>query len=839
MGNTEVNSEYIKAKNHIKNSYIACQGKGATIPEKKNLQNLPTCIDSIEAQYGAMLTTLEIESQPTTTSYIEGEPIDLSGMKVVAVYDNGAKKDISDCCTCTPCAGTLVALTDTCIDIEYTENKKCCNLSVPITVAPYVRVLQSIEVTNPPKKTIYIKGNYLDLTGLEITATYGRGERVVVTEDCTTTPANKAQLSLSNNKINISYTENGITKTTQLAIAVENSTRTLVDITIQSNPTKLSYYTGENFDPTGLKVIASFVGDITEDVTENCSFTPSVFSSTQTTSVTVSYSEGDIEKSKTIPITVVESVVESIEIAEQPKTNYFVGQTFDTDGMKILAVYNSGKKVDVTSQCSISNDDPLTISDTSITITYSTFSVTIPITVQAVTMTSIEITKQPTKLIYYVGESVDISGIEVTAHFNNGSTMVLQGGYTATPTTLSQSDTSITVNYQGLTAQVEVQVLAPVIFKIEVTTPPIKTSYFITQSIDTSGIVVTGTYTDGTTEDVTSKCTFTPTEPLTADITAITAHYGDLTATTPITVSTFAPVALTIEKAPNKTTYLVGDDVDLAGLIVKVTYNDNTTSQFLNGDGVTATPSENLEATNTSLTISYSLNGVTVTGTVAITVIQADSTLANNSWETISTIAEMGKASEVWSVGDTKSATIDGVSYEFRIIGFNHDNKSDGSGKAGITFEMVNFLNSAYAFGNTTNVKKIVWNTLKFYTEFLPALLEKVDSTLKPYIKPVLKITGDSTNVLHTDTHSLFILSTVELTTAEVKISGRSPVAGEGTTYNYYSSGNSIAKTQKRWTRTVVYNGVMYYGLADVKTDGNFEYAALSNNYYLPIAFCI
>lgn len=48
------------------------------------------------------------------------------------------------------------------------------------------------------------------------------------------------------------------------------------------------------------------------------------------------------------------------------------------------------------------------------------------------------------------------------------------------------------------------------IAKIEVTTMPTKVSYTIGQSLDLTGIVITGTYNDETTADITSSCTFSP-----------------------------------------------------------------------------------------------------------------------------------------------------------------------------------------------------------------------------------------------------------------------------------------------------------------------------------------
>lgn len=55
-----------------------------------------------------------------------------------------------------------------------------------------------------------------------------------------------------------------------------------------------------------------------------------------------------------------------------------------------------------------------------------------------------------------------------------------------------------------------------------------------------------------------------------------------------------------------------------------------------------------------------------------------DPIFENNSWSKIAKASREGTASNIWSVGDVKD--------DIYIFGFDHDDLSDGSGKAGITF---------------------------------------------------------------------------------------------------------------------------------------------------------
>lgn len=70
------------------------------------------------------------------------------------------------------------------------------------------------------------------------------------------------------------------------------------------------------------------------------------------------------------------------------------------------------------------------------------------------TVTSIEITKKPTKLVYNSGETLDTAGMEVKAHLNNNTTRILSASdYTVTPLgSLTTGNNTVTVTYEGKTA---------------------------------------------------------------------------------------------------------------------------------------------------------------------------------------------------------------------------------------------------------------------------------------------------------------------------------------------------------------------------------------------------
>lgn len=60
--------------------------------------------------------------------------------------------------------------------------------------------------------------------------------------------------------------------------------------------------------------------------------------------------------------------------------------------------------------------------------------------------------------------------------------------------------------------------------------------------------------------------------------------------------------------------------------------------------------------------------------------------LEDNTWAQIKDAATKGLASSLWEIGDTKNIRANNRTVAVAILDFNHDDKSDGSGKAPITF---------------------------------------------------------------------------------------------------------------------------------------------------------
>ena len=138
------------------------------------------------------------------------------------------------------------------------------------------------------------------------------------------------------------------------------------------------------------------------------------------------------------------------------KTSYKAGETLDLTGIVVKAEMSDGTTKDVTSECTFSPasgtvlyEDVKSVSVAWINgnITYST---SLGINVTRV-LSSISITANPSKTEYYKGESLDLTGIAVTATYTSGRTEDVTSSITSSPasgTALTEyGSQTVTVSY--------------------------------------------------------------------------------------------------------------------------------------------------------------------------------------------------------------------------------------------------------------------------------------------------------------------------------------------------------------------------------------------------------
>lgn len=204
------------------------------------------------------------------------------------------------------------------IDDQNRANKAMSYLSILEEEIPISSTLYAIKIKNQPYITSYLEGEKFNASGLVVEATYldryKNGTTGYSYKDVdgytvnTTTP-----LKCSDYNWTVTYTENGITKTTAVSITVNPyvTKRELDKLYIVDYPTKISYVEGEKFNPTGMIVGATYKkiwtnGTVEYSNVENINYSINNVNklTPNTKYVTVSYTENGVTKTLNVNVDV-------------------------------------------------------------------------------------------------------------------------------------------------------------------------------------------------------------------------------------------------------------------------------------------------------------------------------------------------------------------------------------------------------------------------------------------------------------------------------------------------------------------------------------------------------
>lgn len=245
-------------------------------------------------------------------------------------------------------------------------------------------------------------------------------------------------------------------------------------------------------------------------------------------------------------------------------------------------------------------------------------------------------------------------------------------------------------------------------------------------------------------------------------------------------------------------------------------------------------------------------NGETISANIELPVLRQPFSTA--SWDYISTVSANGTAKSVFSVGDEKDIMLStGEIITVVILGFDHDDLSDGSGKAGITIGMKNCLETKYPI-NKSATSKDHWDSCTMRTTTMATLFSQLPSDLQNVIRSVDKkaTSGGSSQDIIISSDELFLLSAIEITGDTISPGNLAGNIDEGWQYEYW-------RTVK--DGTVDTDRIKYLGQdgssfswwlrsAFVRALGRFFYSvssfgdinsssATSNNLGVSFAFCV
>ena len=309
--------------------------------------------------------------------------------------------------------------------------------------------------------------------------------------------------------------------------------------------------------------------------------------------LTIEYSEGGVTKSIDYPITIINDV-KSIAVHDPAtKTTYNIGDTLDVTGLSILVTRATGtpKLVTVTPDMITGFDSSKENTNLSLTISYTENGITKTATYEVSVVDSVKsitINGTPQSEVKY-GEELDLSKIKLDVTKGSGTTQE-----TVTDSMISGYDKTkigkqtVTITYGGQTTSFDVTV-KDYVTKIEVSPDSVTGKYNdeLSKVIADNNIKYTVTYAKAGPQSpialAESMVSGYNKSTLTAQNLTITYTDNDsnsytngdnFTANLQVTLmNTVSGITIT---PPTKTTYNHGDSLDLAGGEINLTYEDGT-----------------------------------------------------------------------------------------------------------------------------------------------------------------------------------------------------------------------------------------------------------------------
>lgn len=223
-----------------------------------------------------------------------------------------------------------------------------------------------------------------------------------------------------------------------------------------------------------------------------------------------------------------------------------------------------------------------------------------------VQLVKIEISSLPHKLKYKKGEEFDSSGLIVSATYDDGRVEETTSYTLSNPNMSTAGVKTVNVAYETQSTTFDIVVIE--IIKIEITALPTKVEYSKGDTLDTSGMLISTVWTDGSKEVLTNGYTVSDLDSSEAGEKTITVTYQSFTAMFTVEVVPDT-VGIRISHYPNKIYYRIGESFDPTGLTVAAVRQDGTEKEITDYD---ISGFDSSTAGSKTITVSYN---VTANGT--------------------------------------------------------------------------------------------------------------------------------------------------------------------------------------------------------------------------------
>ena len=556
------------------------------------------------------ITSITI-TPPTKSQYNHGEALDLTGGKITIQYASGTTQDKPlDASMITESDGSTVNMSPSLYGntnkesktllIKYEEDGISSQENYPIEI---INDIKQIAIQGTAQSQYNVNDPLQPGLSILVTRASGVPEAITVTSSMLT---NFSTATEGTRIATITYTENGITKTTTFTYTV---TDTVTNINVNTQPTKATKY-GENADLTGATIdVVKGSGTTTIPVTKDM-IKPGTYNPNQTGNQTIKVIYGGKETSLTITVKDYVTGITINPASVTGKYNDTLSKMIQTNNIQYTVTYaKAGAQTPETlAESMVSGYSATTTQDQNLTVTYKDtdtdsytngqdFTANLKVTLSK-EVKKIDITA-PSKTKYEHGETIATDGT-ITVTFtdntteqrtmkanmiteNDGSPLNMSPAVSEYTNNKINKTLKITYTEEGKTGTVNYPI--EIINKVQTITikgTP-KTTYNVNEALD-NNITITIHRQTGADEDVTVTTSMIPSFNTTTE-TSGTPRSSDIeytengtTVKVPYTYTVTDTVTnINVNTQPTKATKY-GEDADLTGVTIDVVKGSGTTT---------------------------------------------------------------------------------------------------------------------------------------------------------------------------------------------------------------------------------------------------------------------
>ena len=350
--------------------------------------------------------------------------------------------------------------------------------------------------------------------------------------------------------------------------------------------------------------------------------------------------------------------IASIAVTQIPTAKQYVGNKLNTTGLVATATLNNGSTVEIYSGYTVDTEKLTDAGEKTIKLTYCGKETTFNVNV--IGISSITINSTPIKTTYYVGDELDCSGLTFRVVYLDGTSDIKNSDFTTSVTTFTKSgEQVIRVYYYNSTSFFKAYANPVDVAKVEVETIPAKTAYYVGDTVNTEGLTLKVTYTNGKTAIIDNGYTVI-TKLNSADIKSVEVEYGGKKTSFEVNVTAVVMTSWSLTSEPTKLEYSVGDNLNTAGLVITEYYNNGTSKEITSG--FTCTPDKFTEIGEQIVTVSYK------DSTAMFVVNVSEKTHEHAYTSTVTkepTCTESGVRTYTCECEDTYQETIDALGHDF------------------------------------------------------------------------------------------------------------------------------------------------------------------------------